>query len=107
MIGGPDEVVAGLDPIFAALAPGVGLIERTRGPHDGQGTAEEGYLHCGPVGSGHFVKMVHNGIEYGVMQAYAEGFDIMKNAGSEQLAGGSPLRRCRCRTSPSSGGAAR
>ena len=75
-----------MDPIFQSLAPGVGLIERTRGRLPDQGTAEQGYLHCGPVGSGHFVKMVHNGIEYGVMQAYAEGFDIMKNAGSEQVA---------------------
>jgi 6-phosphogluconate dehydrogenase len=86
MIGGPDEVVQRMDPIFRALAPGIGTIERTRGRKVDQGTAEQGYLHCGPVGSGHFVKMVHNGIEYGVMQAYAEGFDIMKNAGTEQVA---------------------
>ena len=85
MIGGPDEAIATLDPVFRALAPGRGLIDRTRGRIENQGTAEEGYLHCGPAGAGHFVKMVHNGIEYGVMQAYAEGFDIMKNAGSEQL----------------------
>jgi 6-phosphogluconate dehydrogenase len=85
MIGGPDEVIERMDPVFRALAPGAGLIERTRGRLPDQGTAEQGYLHCGPVGSGHFVKMVHNGIEYGVMQAYGEGFDIMKNAGSEQV----------------------
>ncbi len=85
MIGGPDEAVSQLDPVFRALAPGRGMIDRTRGRVPDQGTAEEGYLHCGPSGSGHFVKMIHNGIEYGVMQAYAEGFDIMKNARSEQL----------------------
>jgi 6-phosphogluconate dehydrogenase len=77
MIGGDDESVKRLDPIFACLAPGRGTIERTPGA---SGTAEEGYLHCGPVGAGHFVKMVHNGIEYGIMQAIAEGFDIMKGA---------------------------
>jgi 6-phosphogluconate dehydrogenase len=85
MIGGPDEAVKRLDPIFKALAPGRGDIPRTPGREKVGGTAEEGYLHCGPVGSGHFVKMVHNGIEYGVMQAYAEGFDVMKGAASDQL----------------------
>ncbi len=85
MIGGPKETVARLDPIFKALAPGVGDIERTPGRPANQGTAEEGYLHCGPSGAGHFVKMVHNGIEYGLMQSYAEGFDIFRNATSKEL----------------------
>ncbi len=90
MIGGPKEAVQRLDPIFKTLAPGRGDIPRTPGREklDGssQGsTAEEGYVHCGPSGSGHFVKMVHNGIEYGIMQAYAEGFDIFKNATSKDL----------------------
>jgi 6-phosphogluconate dehydrogenase len=86
MIGGPKEVVQRLDPIFKTLAPGIGNIERTPGrERTSGGTAEQGYLHCGPVGSGHFVKMVHNGIEYGLMQAYAEGFDIFKNANSKEL----------------------
>jgi 6-phosphogluconate dehydrogenase len=80
MIGGPDETVERLDPIFATLAPGVESAERTPG-RDGEPTAsEQGYLHCGPNGAGHFVKMVHNGIEYGVMAAYAEGLNILKNA---------------------------
>ena len=85
MIGGPKEVVARLDPIFKTLAPGIGDIPRTPGREKLGGTAEEGYIHCGPSGSGHFVKMVHNGIEYGMMQAYAEGFDIFKNATSKGL----------------------
>ncbi len=85
MIGGVDKVVAHLDPIFKTLAPGKGDIETTPGWQKKKGTAQEGYLHCGPVGSGHFVKMVHNGIEYGLMQAYAEGFDIMRNANKEEL----------------------
>jgi 6-phosphogluconate dehydrogenase len=85
MIGGPKEVVQLLDPIFKALAPGRGNISRTPGRERLSGTAEDGYIHCGPAGAGHFVKMVHNGIEYGLMQAYAEGFDIFKNATSEQL----------------------
>jgi 6-phosphogluconate dehydrogenase len=85
MIGGPDEAVQRLDPIFKTLAPGVGDIPRTPGREKLRGTAEEGYIHCGPSGSGHFVKMVHNGIEYGMMQAYAEGFDIFKNATSKEL----------------------
>ncbi|HEY8515721.1 MAG TPA: decarboxylating 6-phosphogluconate dehydrogenase [Candidatus Binatia bacterium] len=79
MIGGEPEPVKHLDPIFKAIAPGRGNIERTPGAEK-LGTAEEGYLHCGPAGAGHFVKMVHNGIEYGLMAAYAEGFDILKNA---------------------------
>ena len=86
MIGGPDEAVQRLDPIFKTLAPGRGNIDRTPGRDKmPAGTAEDGYIHCGPSGSGHFVKMVHNGIEYGMMQAYAEGFDIFKNADSKEL----------------------
>src|SRR5262249_52871651 len=80
MIGGPDDVVKHLDPILKTLAPGPGDISRTPGRKNLSATAENGYLHCGPAGSGHYVKMVHNGIEYGLMQAYAEGFDIMRNA---------------------------
>jgi 6-phosphogluconate dehydrogenase len=80
MIGGPNTVVQHLDPIFKTLAPGIGDIERTRGRQDSKGTAEQGYLHCGPSGAGHFVKMVHNGIEYGLMAAYAEGLNILKHA---------------------------
>ncbi|MBV8762451.1 MAG: decarboxylating 6-phosphogluconate dehydrogenase [Deltaproteobacteria bacterium] len=86
MVGGDKEVVQRLDPIFKTLAPGRGEVERTPGREKLGGTAEEGYLHCGPVGSGHFVKMVHNGIEYGIMQAIAEGFDIMRGARGEQVA---------------------
>jgi 6-phosphogluconate dehydrogenase len=85
MIGGPKEVVQQLDPIFETLAPGRGNIPRTPGRERMTGTAEDGYIHCGPAGAGHFVKMVHNGIEYGLMQAYAEGFDIFRNASTEQL----------------------
>jgi 6-phosphogluconate dehydrogenase len=85
MIGGPDEAVKRLDPIFKTLAPGRGDISRTPGREKLGGTSEDGYIHCGPSGSGHFVKMVHNGIEYGIMQAYAEGFDIFKNATSKEL----------------------
>ena len=85
MIGGPQEVVQRLDPIFKTLAPGRGDIPRTPGFEKRAGTAENGYIHCGPSGAGHFVKMVHNGIEYGLMQAYAEGFDIFKNATSKDL----------------------
>jgi 6-phosphogluconate dehydrogenase len=80
MIGGEDAVVKGLDPIFARLAPGIGGIERTPGRDKAGGTAEQGYLHCGPNGAGHFVKMVHNGIEYGIMAAYAEGLGILRSA---------------------------
>src|SRR5712691_8243646 len=76
MIGGPRDVIQHLDPIFKTLAPGRGDVPRTPGRENIGGTAEEGYLYCGPSGAGHFVKMVHNGIEYGLMQAYAEGFDI-------------------------------
>jgi 6-phosphogluconate dehydrogenase len=85
MIGGDAEAVQRLDPIFKTLAPGRGDIERTPGRENVGSTAEDGYLHCGPPGAGHFVKMVHNGIEYGLMQAYAEGFDIFRNANSTQL----------------------
>ncbi len=85
MIGGPKEAVQRLDPIFKTLAPGKGDIPRTPGREKLGGTAEDGYIHCGPSGAGHFVKMVHNGIEYGIMQAYAEGFDIFKNATSKDL----------------------
>jgi 6-phosphogluconate dehydrogenase len=85
MIGGEKHVIDRLDPIFAALAPGVGNLPRTPGRANGDPRAEQGYIHAGPSGAGHFVKMVHNGIEYGLMQAYAEGFDILKNAGSEAL----------------------
>ncbi len=85
MIGGPREAVQRLDPIFKTLAPGKGDISRTPGREKLGGTAEDGYIHCGPSGAGHFVKMVHNGIEYGIMQAYAEGFDIFKNATSKEL----------------------
>jgi 6-phosphogluconate dehydrogenase len=85
MIGGPRDVVEQLDPIFKTLAPGKGDIPRTPGRENLPGTAEEGYIYCGPSGAGHFVKMVHNGIEYGIMQAYAEGFDIFRNATSKEL----------------------
>ena len=85
MIGGPKDAVQRLDPIFKTLAPGIGDIPRTPGREKLGGPAERGYIHCGPSGSGHFVKMVHNGIEYGIMQAYAEGFDIFKNANSKEL----------------------
>jgi 6-phosphogluconate dehydrogenase len=84
MVGGPTEAVQRVEPVLRTLAPGRGDIPATPG-RDGKSTAELGYLHCGPSGAGHFVKMVHNGIEYGLMQAYAEGFDIFKNATTEQL----------------------
>ena len=97
MIGGPDEAVARLDPIFRTLAPGIAAAPRTEGRESHGGTAEEGYLHCGPSGAGHFVKMVHNGIEYGIMAAYAEGLNVLRhaNAGAESRtvdAETSPLR---------------
>jgi 6-phosphogluconate dehydrogenase len=87
MIGGPETAVGRLDPIFASLAPGVGHIPRTAGRKgaDADPRAEHGYIHAGPSGAGHFVKMIHNGIEYGMMQAFAEGFDILKNKASEAL----------------------
>jgi 6-phosphogluconate dehydrogenase len=80
MIGGPDKAVQYLDPIFKTIAPGMGDIPRTPGREKVGGTAEQGYLHCGPSGGGHFVKMVHNGIEYGIMAAYAEGLNVLKSA---------------------------
>jgi 6-phosphogluconate dehydrogenase len=85
MIGGPKEAVDHLDPIFAALAPGLGDIPRTPGRQGDDSRAERGYIHAGPSGAGHFVKMVHNGIEYGLMQAYAEGFDILRSKASQDL----------------------
>jgi len=88
MIGGPTATVQRLDPIFRTLGPGIGTIDRTPGRDKASGTAELGYLHCGPSGAGHFVKMVHNGIEYGIMAAYAEGLGILKaaNVGNQQHA---------------------
>ncbi len=83
MVGGSQEAVRRIDPVLKTFAPGRGDIARTPGRERRAGTAEEGYLHCGPAGAGHFVKMVHNGIEYGLMQAYAEGFDILRSAGAE------------------------
>jgi 6-phosphogluconate dehydrogenase len=85
MIGGPKQAVDRLDPIFAALAPGLGDIPRTPGRANGDSRPERGYVHAGPSGAGHFVKMVHNGIEYGLMQAYAEGFDILRRKDSVDL----------------------
>jgi 6-phosphogluconate dehydrogenase len=98
MIGGEQDVVQHLDPIFAALSPGIGTASRTPGRDKTGGTAEHGYLHCGPSGAGHFVKMVHNGIEYGIMAAYAEGLNILQhaNAGTKTLAADAettPLRQ--------------
>jgi 6-phosphogluconate dehydrogenase len=86
MIGGDKETIDLLDPIFDTLAPGYGSIVRTAGRHATDDRAERGYIHAGPTGAGHFVKMVHNGIEYGLMQAYAEGFDILKGKSSERVA---------------------
>ena len=85
MIGGEKAVVERLDPLFATLAPGYGSIERTRGRNGDDDRAERGYIHTGPAGSGHYVKMIHNGIEYGMMQAFAEGFDLLKQKNSEHL----------------------
>jgi len=85
MIGGDKEIVDRLDPIFGALAPGLGNVPRTSGRDVRDARPEHGYVHVGPNGAGHFVKMIHNGIEYGLMQAFAEGFDILKNAGSHAL----------------------
>jgi len=86
MVGGPADTVKHLDPILKTLAPGIGTVDKTPGRGNKAGTAEDGYLHCGTAGAGHFVKMVHNGIEYGLMQAYAEGFDIIKFANSAEVA---------------------
>jgi 6-phosphogluconate dehydrogenase len=85
MVGGPADAVKHLDPIFRTLAPGEAGISASRGREGKVSTAHLGYLHCGPSGAGHFVKMIHNGIEYGLMQAFAEGFDIMRHAGDESL----------------------
>jgi 6-phosphogluconate dehydrogenase len=85
MIGGEPRAVERLAPIFRTLAPGEGSVAPSAGLNRTATTAHEGFLHCGPVGAGHFVKMIHNGIEYGLMQAYAEGFDILRNAGSSAL----------------------
>ncbi len=119
MIGGEEAVVRHLDPIFASLAPGMGDAPRTPGRSGPPSAAEQGYLHCGPSGGGHFVKMVHNGIEYGLMAAYAEGMNILRHAGIGKLdqvadAETSPAARSRITTSttspstrwPSSGAAA-
>ncbi len=86
MIGGNKDTVDHIDPILAALAPGIGDVSKTPGREGRDPRVEQGYLHCGPAGSGHFVKMVHNGIEYGMMQAYAEGFDVLNSKKSEDLA---------------------
>jgi 6-phosphogluconate dehydrogenase len=85
MIGGTVETVKHLDPILATLAPGIGTIDKTPGREGRDARAEQGYIHAGPIGAGHFVKMIHNGIEYGMMQAFAEGFDILRNKGSTAL----------------------
>jgi 6-phosphogluconate dehydrogenase len=85
MIGGDTDVVKRLDPVFAALAPGAGSIPKTQGRESADARVEKGYMHAGPVGAGHFVKMVHNGIEYGLMQAYAEGFDILRGRAGDKL----------------------
>jgi 6-phosphogluconate dehydrogenase len=85
MVGGEKKAVEHLDPIWKTLAPGRGDIPRTPGRDKMKSSAEDGYLHCGPSGAGHFVKMIHNGIEYGMMQAYGEGFDILRNASSQKL----------------------
>jgi 6-phosphogluconate dehydrogenase len=86
MIGGERAAVQRLDPVFRTLAPGMGDVGRTPGRPADKGTAELGYLHCGPAGAGHFVKMIHNGIEYGMMQAYAEGFDVLRGAAGPGVA---------------------
>jgi 6-phosphogluconate dehydrogenase len=86
MVGGDARAIETIEPILRTLAPGIGDVPRTPGREGRESTAEEGFLHCGPPGAGHFVKMVHNGIEYGLMQAYAEGFDIMKGAATDKLA---------------------
>ena len=87
MIGGPKEQVDLLDPVWITLAPGIGTVPRTKRPSSAhEWKAENGYVHCGPAGSGHFTKMIHNGIEYGMMQAYAEGFDILRARANEDLA---------------------
>jgi 6-phosphogluconate dehydrogenase len=85
MVGGEKETFDRLEPIFKTLAPGIGNIPKTPARPENKGTADQGYLYCGHIGAGHFVKMIHNGIEYGLMQAYGEGFDVLKNANSKEL----------------------
>jgi len=106
MIGGPQSEVDRLDPIFRSLAPGLGDIPRTERPADADPRAELGYIHAGPTGAGHFVKMIHNGIEYGLMQAYAEGFDILRGKGSDKLPEDErfdlDLSEIACKSSPNS-----
>ena len=97
MIGGDKAIVDRLDPIFAALAPGLGNVPRTPKRDGRDPRAEHGYIHAGPNGAGHFVKMVHNGIEYGLMQAYAEGFDILEERRQQVAARRRPLRSRSCR----------
>ena len=106
MIGGDQAIVTHLDPIFSCLAPGIGKIERTPGRETRDPRAEHGYMHCGPAGSGHFVKMIHNGIEYGLMQAYAEGFDILRNKSSTELPEDERFDARHGAISPKCGGAA-
>ena len=101
MIGGETEVIQRLDPIFAALAPGIGDVPRTAGREKINGTAEQGYLHCGPNGAGHFVKMVHNGIEYGIMAAYAEGSLFCAALTSANKQTPQPMRKLRHCATPS------
>jgi 6-phosphogluconate dehydrogenase len=91
MIGGEPDIVRRLDPLFASLAPGIGDIPRTPGREQARGTSEQGYLHCGPSGAGHFVKMVHNAIEYGMMAAYAEGLAVLKAANVGRSSGSAPV----------------
>ena len=88
MVGGDAEAFKRLEPIFETLAPGMGEVPRTPGRPADKGTAENGYLYCGEAGAGHFVKMIHNGIEYGLMQAYAEGFDILRGANNSEVKAG-------------------
>ena len=100
MIGGEDEVVQRLAPLFEAIAPGVEAAPRTPGRTGEPSSAEHGYLHCGPNGAGHFVKMVHNGIEYGAMAAYAEGLNILKHANAGNVSPAKPTPRPRRSSTP-------
>ena len=106
MIGGDKAIVDHLDPIFTALAPGLGNVPRTPGRDGRDPRAEHGYIHAGPNGAGHFVKMVHNGIEYGLMQAYAEGFDILQATPTAKRCPKTAASISISPTSPRSGGAA-
>ena len=106
MIGGAKEAVDHLDPIFEALAPGTGTIDKTPGREGRDLRVENGYIHAGPAGAGHFAKMVHNGIEYGMMQAYAEGFDILKGVNRSRSSRKTGATSSTSPTSPRSGGAA-